>query len=249
VSPPVTPALALALALALSAPAAVPAPAARFEAANQAYLAGDFAGAARGYQALLDDGWESAALHLDLGNAQLRMGLRGQAVAAYQRALRLDPGDGDARANLTLAQAENVDRVLGADRPPFLTRAVARLPAAPATAAFAAAWLLFWLALAARRLLPGARRALGALALAAAAASVATGTALAARAAQLAAAEAVVIAQVAPVREAPDRALRPAFELHEGTVVRVLEVRGAQARVRLANGLEGWIAADALVAV
>jgi hypothetical protein len=170
-------------------------------------------------------------------------------VASYQRALRLDPGDADVRANLALAQAENVDRVLGAQSPPFLSRAVARLPPGPAVAAFAALWLALWLALAARLLLPRARGLLAAVALAGAVGSILAGGALAARAAQLGEATAVVIAPVAPVREAPDDVLRPAFELHEGTVLRVLEVRGGAARVRLANGLEGWVASAALVAV
>lgn len=244
-------AVAAALGAAPGAPrAAAPAdPAARFEAAGQAYLSGDFEAAAGGYQRLLDEGWESAPLHANLGNAQLRLGRRGLAVASYARALRVDPGDGDARANLALAQAENVDRVLGGASPPLLARAVARLPSGPATAAFAVPWLALWLALAARRLLPRARRLLGALALAAAMGVIVAGGALAARAAQLGAAEAVVVAPVTPAREGPDPVLKPAFELHEGTIVRVLEVRGPAARVRLANGLEGWIAADALVAL
>jgi len=36
--------------------------------------------------------------------------------------------------------------------------------------------------------------------------------------------------------------LAPAFELHEGTLVRVREVRGDVTRVGLENGLEGWVA-------
>jgi tetratricopeptide (TPR) repeat protein len=242
-------ALTLAAAVVVAPPAAQVTPAARFEAANAAYLSGDFGAAAREYQALLDDGWESAPLHANLGNARLRQGQRGQAVASYQRALRLDPGDGDVRKNLALAQAENVDRVLGAQSPPFLARALARLPAAPAAALFAALWVALWLALAARRLLPRARRLLAAGALLAAMGAVAAGGSLAARAAQLGNAEAVVVLAVAPVREGPDRALRPAFELHEGTVVRVIEARGDAFRVRLANGLEGWVAREALVPV
>jgi hypothetical protein len=244
----VSPALALAvLAAALAGPAS--APSARFDAANQAYQAGDFEAAARGYRALAADGWESAALHGNLGNAELRLGQRGRAVASYQRALRVDPGDADVRANLALAQAGNVDRVLGAQSPPFLARVVARLPAGRTASVFAALWLALWAALAARRLLPHVRRALSAAALAAAVGAVAAGGALAARAAQLADAEAVVVAPVAPVREGPDRVLRPAFELHEGTLVRVVEVRGDAVRVRLANGLEGWIEVGALVGV
>jgi hypothetical protein len=36
--------------------------------------------------------------------------------------------------------------------------------------------------------------------------------------------------------------LKTAYQLHEGTLVRILEARGDLARVRLVNGLEGWVA-------
>jgi hypothetical protein len=54
---------------------------------------------------------------------------------------------------------------------------------------------------------------------------------------------AVVIAKVAAVREGLEPALTPSFELHEGTEVRVLEVRASAVHIRLSNGLEGWVAA------
>ena len=47
----------------------------------------------------------------------------------------------------------------------------------------------------------------------------------------------MVIAPASPVREGPSRTLKTAFELHEGTTVRVLEAQGDVARVRLLNGL------------
>lgn len=238
--------------LALSLAAADPAssPAARFEAAGRAYLAGDFEAAARGYQELLAEGWESPALHLDLGNARYRLGKRGAAVAAYTRALRLDPGDADARANLELLRAENVDQVMGAEARPLALRAAARVPDGVALAVFALAWLGLWSALAARRFAASARRGLLGLAAGAAAlVSVGGGAVLAGKAAARSTPLAVVTAATAPVREGPEAALRSSFELHEGTEVRVLEVRGDAVRVRLGNGLEGWVAASDLEVV
>jgi hypothetical protein len=226
------------------------APTARFEAANRAYLAGDFAAAARGYRDLVADGWESAALHHDLGNARWRMGKRGAAMASYARALRLDPGDADARANLDLARAENVDPVAGALAQPLLLRAAERVPDGLALAAFALAWLGQWAALAARRLAVAARRAaLTALAVTAAVAAVGGGAVLAGKAAARSTPIAVVVAPSTPVREGAEAALQPSFELHEGTEVRVLELRGGAARVRLGSGLEGWVTAADLEGV
>lgn len=234
----------LTLALALAPQPAEPPPPARFEAANRAYLAGELQEAARGYQELLVDGWESPALHVNLGNARYRLGQRGLAVASYARALRLDPGDGDARANLDLARRENVDQVLGAEARPLLLRAVDRVPDGWALGLFGLAWVALWGGLAGRRIARGGwQRGLGALAFGAALLTVASGGLLAGKAASRGVPTAVVIAPVAQVREGPERALAAAFELHEGTEVRVLEVREGAVRVRLGNGLEGWIGA------
>ncbi|WP_242396153.1 SH3 domain-containing protein [Anaeromyxobacter oryzisoli] len=234
----------LALAFALGV-AAAPAPGgadARFQAANAAYLAGDFAAAAAGYEALVADGYDGADLHLDLGNARMRLGRRGLAAASYERALRADPGDADARANLALARADDVDRVVGASGSSLPARVAARIGDGAAAALFAIAWAALWLALAVRRRAPArARGALAAGAVVAACATVASGALLARKVADARTPAAVVVSAATPVREGPEEALRPAFELHEGTRVQVLEVRGEAARIRLENGLEGWM--------
>ena len=108
----------------------------RAEQAGALYLAGDYDGAARGWRALVDEGWESVGLHLDLGNALLRLGHRGRAIASYQRALQLDPGDADTQANLEQARAQNVDRLVGEAQPPLHARVLARTPDGAALALF-----------------------------------------------------------------------------------------------------------------
>jgi tetratricopeptide (TPR) repeat protein len=222
-------------------------PEARLEAANALYLAGDFDGAARAYRALVDEGFEGSALHLNLGNALARAGASGQAMASWLRALRLDPSDADARANLELARAQNVDRLVGAADPPVTARILERTAEGLAVGLFGAAWVALWGLLwlrgrAARR----ARRPLGVAALLAALAAVAGGALVAGKAAERRSPAAVVVSPVAPVREGPQRTLKAAFELHEGTSVRVLEARGDLARVQLDNGLTGWVASSDL---
>jgi len=216
----------------------------RFARANALLEAGDAGGAARAYEALLAEGLESASLHVNLGAARLRAGRRGAAIASFERALRLDPRDPDARAYLALARSRNADRLgAGADAS-LLARIAERTPDRWAAAALAAPWAALWLALALRRRRVGRARSLAGLAAAAAALATAAGGALlAARAAGRHARTAVVIAAEAPVRDGPEEALRPTFVLHEGASLRVVEARGGALRVRLANGLEGWIAA------
>ena len=125
-------------------------PAARFAAAADAYLAGDFATAERLWDALLSEGYTSASLHLNLGNARLRAGRRGTAIASYVRALRLDPGDPDAHHNLELARAANVDRLVGGTGPSLLDRVASRTSNLAAALAFAVPWWLLWVCLSGR---------------------------------------------------------------------------------------------------
>lgn len=228
----------LALALALSVAAGDPA--ARFAEANARLEAGDAEAAARLYEALLADGLESPALHANLGAARLRAGRRGAAVASFERALRLDPRDEGARADLALARG----RGAGQAERPFLSRVVERTPDAWAAAAFAAPWSALFLLLALGRRARGRARALLRLGAALAALLAALGAALlAGRAAERRAAVAIVVAAEAPLRDGPEEALRPSLRLPEGTAVRLLEARGGAARVRLATGAEGWVRA------
>ena len=222
-------------------------PTARLVAANTRYLAGDYDEAARAYAALVADGLGGPTVHLNRGNALLRAGRRGAAIASYLRALRVAPGDPDAAANLALARATNVDRLVGAPQRPLHARLAARTSDAAATAAFVVPWLLLWLALAALRLAPsGVRPALRGAALLLAIAAASGAGLVAARDGELRRTVGVVVEESAPAREAPETALRAAFQVHEGTEVEVLEVLGDQVRVRLGNGLEGWVEARAL---
>jgi len=215
----------------------------RLEAANALYLAGDFDHAARAYRDLLEAGWEGSSLDLNLGNALARAGARGQAMASWLRALRLDPSDADARANLELARAQNADQLVGAADPPLHERLAERVGDLTAVLLFGAAWATFWALLWLRRQLTRSRRRLvGAAATAVALLALLSGALLAWKADDRRTPAAVVVAAAAPVREGPARALKPGFELHEGTVVRVLEARGDLARIRLPNRLEGWVA-------
>lgn len=222
------------------------APEARFEEANALYRAGDFAAAAAEYEALAAEGLTSPSLHLNLGNARMRLGRRGPAIASWERALRLDPGDDDARENLRAARADDPDRALTGEATLF-SRLVERTGDGLAVLLFALPWWALWGTLSLRTRRTGrARRALGAAVLLAAFATVAGGALLAGRARDRRVPVAIVTSPTAPAREGPSTALKPAFELHEGTRVRVVRVAGDVTLVRLDGGLEGWVAASDL---
>ncbi len=82
-----------------------------FETANQAYSQGDFKAAREGYVALIKSGQRNANLFYNLGNADYRLGDKGAAILAYERALALDPSHPEARANLQLLRSETGAKV------------------------------------------------------------------------------------------------------------------------------------------
>lgn len=77
--------------------------------ANQAYEEGDYRRAIALYRELLDRGHDDGHLHYNLGNALLRDGELGPAIAAYHRSLRRLPRDQDVKANLEFARRTTKD--------------------------------------------------------------------------------------------------------------------------------------------
>jgi SH3-like domain-containing protein len=85
--------------------------------------------------------------------------------------------------------------------------------------------------------------ALAAFAFALAAGAIATGAAAWHR---IALRRAVVVAASAPAREGPADRASVQFEVHEGTPLRVEDEAQGFRRVKLLNGLSGWVPAGAV---
>lgn len=245
-------ALALAIAFAASAPETLPLtePGAVLRASNDAFLAGNRAAAAAGYRRLRDAGFTSTDLQYNLGLAELALGHRGLAVLAFERALKLDPLDDDARKNLALARAANVDQVVGGEPEPLWERASERVPLDPTAAVALGAWLAAFALVLAGRLRSSLRRRIALPAVLLFAVALLSGAALAAGAWVLdASGRSVVVADAAKVHEGPSDSFKSTFEVHEGLTVRVVDREGRFVRIRLPNGLEGWLDEGAVAAI
>ena len=82
--------------------------------ASSAYAKGDYQQAAAEYKALLKTE-QSAELYYNLGNCEYRLGNITQSIVAYERALRLNPGDADTRYNLQFLRSKTIDKVVPID--------------------------------------------------------------------------------------------------------------------------------------
>jgi len=77
---------------------------------DSAYIKEDYAAAIQIYEALLKNG-EASEVYYNLGNSYYKIGEIAKAVLNYERALLLQPGNSDIRANLEVARAKTIDKV------------------------------------------------------------------------------------------------------------------------------------------
>ena len=89
--------------------------------ADSAYVNNDYAGAVEMYEAILANEGESSDIYYNLGNSYYKMDNIAKAILNYERALLLNPGDGDIRFNLELAQSKAVDKVVPMSEMFFVT--------------------------------------------------------------------------------------------------------------------------------
>ena len=238
------------LALAIVLLAAVPARADRLDEAwkrgNEAYLHGDYAAAVVAYQSIDREGVVSGDLYFNLGDAFFRQGKLGPAIWSFERAAALDSDDEDVRFNLGQARKavarRTLDKIEGADREPAWIRAVCLLSPSTETWLFAGLYLGFFVVLyLRRRASEHTRGPLGAGAAILGVAALLAGGLLAGRVALDRMPFGVVLPDAVAVKEGADTNYKTSFDLHAGLRVRLLDRDQDWLRVRLANGLEGWV--------
>ncbi len=218
--------------------------------ANALYGQGEFRKAAGRYEEIVSRGVRNGYVFFNLGNAWFKAGETGQAILAYERALRLMPDDEDVLANLRFVNALKVDRspdgnVNLATR---ILSSVDRLLSADVLAVSGSVCLFLAAFAGVIRLLAPSRRSLwiGLLVLA--------GMGLCGSVALLtnriysenAASEAIVLADEVRGRSGPGDDYLLVFTIHEGTKVTIERVEERWYLVRLPNGIGGWLPGNSL---
>jgi tetratricopeptide (TPR) repeat protein len=224
-----------------------------FGAANRSYTEGRFDEAIKRYEALVSAGVVHEDLYYNLGNAYFRAGRMGPAIFNYERALRIDPSLSDARFNMDVARevvAERVvDRLKGAEREPWWVRLATFFSVSQLTIGLIALDVLFFALLIAVRFLATGFLRTALIATSAFAVVALLGTFLLLRGHIYVLEEVqqgVVVADQVVIREGSDARSAEKGKLHPG--VRV-SLRGRDAgwlRIRLANGMEGWVPESAI---
>ena len=231
---------------------------AAFQAANGAYLKGDYKAAVVGYDALIEThGVDDVAVYANLGNANFRQGRYGYAVYWYRRALRLEPPAELAtrlKANLATTRRVLSERYrTGADKTLFIYNEPGGLlytithaiDATVLSVLFFTFWFALFALLALRRLRP-AWRVLPGFAIPTAILSVLLGLMLWGQHYTGASVRlGVVVDNDVVLREGRHSAAR-GDDIPEGMELRILEPTEGWSRVELSTGREGWVRADAI---
>lgn len=215
---------------------------------NALYRAGEFAAARQRYLAAVKTGVRDVRLFYNLGNACFKSERLGEAVLWYERSLRLEPRDEDVLANLRFARRVKRDQdpedegegIYGLYLWPTLNELFAATSLGFLGLFITACWRLW------RRPGMAARVVLVGLSVWVLGAGVFTGARLQR---QLTLTEAVVLTQEGTARSGPESAQTPVFVVHEGTKVVVERREDGWLLVRLANGLGGWLPAEAVAII
>ncbi|MDR2815210.1 MAG: tetratricopeptide repeat protein [Proteiniphilum sp.] len=221
------------------------------EIAAQAYRNQDYKESIALYEELIAQGTAedrvSAQLYYNLGNAYFRDNQLGKAILCYERALLLDPGDGDIRHNLRFAQNRTVDRIGTAGNLFFTNwfRGVRNVFSSNQWATTGVILFILFLAcvgvylfmrpLWARKSAFYAGVALFLLMI------TANIFAFSQKSERIRRDSAIVMAGAATVNASPDANSSQLFELHEGTKVKIRNSDGNWFEIRIADGSVGWI--------
>jgi len=82
-----------------------------FEAANAKYQAGDFKAAAALYEEIIKNSQGTGAVYFNLGNTYFRLGQKGKALIAYERAFKVIPRDQDLLWNMDVLKSALPDKI------------------------------------------------------------------------------------------------------------------------------------------
>lgn len=215
--------------------------------ANNLYAKGDYTGSARLYEKIIAGEGIAPEIYFNLGNAYFKSNEIGHSILNYERALRLDPMNDDARFNLELAQQKVVDNIVQSPTF-FLGRWLENL----IKILTSNQWVFIGLALFISCLIFSFIFIFGStyklrkisfyLGLFLLGVSLLSVIFAGIRKEQMINHnEAVVMVGVVTAKSSPDKSGTNLFQLHEGTKVSIKSVLGSWTEIKLGNGNIGWV--------
>ena len=220
-----------------------------WKSAAEAYSAGDWQGALEQYRQIEQQGLVSDKLYYNIANAYYKNGELGESILYWEKALKLNPSNADAKFNLGIARESVLDRIEVV--PEFILvkwlRDVKYLLSSNAWAWMALSlMLLVAVALLGFRYFHtlGLRRFAFILACIFFVLAVSSFLfSLSERHDVVSESEGIVMIPVSSVKSSPGEEGKSLFILHEGTKVEILDVLGSWYKVEISDGRQGWMPA------
>ena len=223
-----------------------------FSQANAAYNSAAYDSALMLYNRVVDAGLESSTLYFNMGDVYYKMREYPMAIYCFEKSLKLDPSNEDARVNLEIANAAIVDKIEPVPQS-FIARGWNNLKvcfsgnqwATISIVAFALLLLGVFLFLRASKM--GIRKLgffAGLLMLVVFAFSVIFSAQL--KRESLKQDQAIIMTPTVTVKSSPNDASVDLFVLHEGSKVAIIEEADGWNKIKIANGSVGWLPEQAM---
>ena len=216
-----------------------------FETANEAYKEARYDEAIASYEQILDKGFEAPELYYNLGNAHYKESSIAKAILYYEKALKMNPADEDVMFNLSQLRSLLTDKISTVPEPFYRVWATnfkslfsvdtwAHIAVIAMAIAFVFALLFLWSKQAAAKrisfILSGLSFIVAVLL-----------TIVAWRTDASKQTEAIMMAHNSYIKSAPDEKSEDLFILHEGTKVVYLEYFDGWKKIKLSDGMIGWV--------
>ena len=221
-----------------------------FNRGNELYRAGKYQDAAKEYEHIIKQGYSSAELYYNLGNAYYRNEQLARAILSYERAAQLHPNDPDITHNLKLVYLKTIDRIQPVPDMFFIQwmRAVGSLVLSETVRfLFLLSWVLLFGSLATMYFIlrPDILRIARIIFFVSFVSAVLWAAMLGIQSFQETTQDkAIITAQIATAKSSPDDKSVDAFVIHEGVKVKLTDVVGDWVKITLVDGKVGWIPAD-----
>ncbi len=215
---------------------------------NSNYSKGNFEEALGEYKRIEELGYVSEPLMYNIANCHFKMKRWGKAILYYERALKINPGNGDVQNNLKLAKEFTVDKI--EELPEFILNTWVRDINYLLSSDWWGYLSLLFFAITALLLLNfryGPSSGIRKLSFFLSIASFALGILFTIfswnqKHSYHKRDTGIVMMPVSTVRSSPDGSGNTLFILHEGTKIELIEQLGSWRRIELADGRQGWIA-------
>ena len=224
-----------------------------FEQASLSYEQNEYAQALIFYNEIQDLGLYSSDLYYNIGNCYYKLQQNAEAILYYEKALKLNPNDEDALFNLKLVQLQLVDKLAEVPQVFYLkwAESIKNMLTIDQWAKFGLIFLYLFCCLFIMFLfiktynLKKKSFTVSMFSLLVAVSSLS----LAYYSNNTLKVEAVLIQANSYIKSAPSNMSEDLFILHEGTKVQVLEVFNDWTKIKLSDGMIGWLENQAIMEI